>query len=115
MGFSIIIPAFNEERGLSEVLGNLTKLFPADEIIVIDDGSTDGTQKVASAFKGIKLIKHEKNYGYGASLKTGIAQASNEKLVFFDADGQHDAKIIPDLVALLDECDLVAGVRVNDL
>lgn len=115
MEFSIIIPAFNEEQGLPKVLESLIKLFPSEEIIVVDDGSKDKTYKIAAGFNGIKVIGHEKNYGYGAALKTGIAHALNEKLIFFDADGQHDTEDIKNFIGLLDKCDLVAGERLNDM
>lgn len=114
MNFSIIIPAFNEEESLPKVLGSLTKLFPSEEVILIDDGSRDKTYDIASSFTGIKVIRHEKNYGYGAALKTGIRHASSDRLVFFDADGQHDAREIPGLVKLLEGSELVAGQRLND-
>jgi len=114
MKFSIIIPAFNEEQGLPEVLVSLTKLFPSEEIIVVDDGSTDKTYEIARRFNSVKVIRHERNYGYGAALKTGISHASAEKLVFFDADGQHDTGQIKNFTDFLEDFDLVTGERLND-
>lgn len=115
MKFSIIVPVFNEEQGLPEVLESLIKLFPLEEIIVVDDGSTDKTNEIACRFNSVKVIRHDRNYGYGAALKTGINHASTEKLVFFDADGQHDAGNIKNFIGLLKECDLAAGERLNDM
>lgn len=114
MKFSIIIPAFNEEQGLPKVLDSLTRIFPSEEIIVVDDGSKDKTYEIASRFNGVKVIRHEKNYGYGAALKTGISNASTEKLVFFDADDQHNAQDIVKFIGFLEDYDLVTGERSND-
>jgi len=114
MELSIIVPAFNEEQGLPRILDDLVRIFPSQEIIVIDDGSSDKTYEIACRFNSVKVIRHERNYGYGAALKTGISHASNEKLVFFDADGQHDAENIRRFAEFLEDCDLVAGERVND-
>lgn len=114
MKFSIIIPAFNEEQGLTKVLDRLIKLFPSEEIIVVDDGSVDTTYEIARKFENIKVIRHERNYGYGAALKTGIRHALSEKIIFFDADDQHDAENISKFISLLEEYDLVVGERTND-
>lgn len=114
MKFSVIIPAFNEAQGLLKVLNSLTELFPSEEIIVVDDGSNDKTHEIACSFNKVKVIRHEKNYGYGASLKTGINHASTEKLVFFDADGQHGTEDIKKFVDYLNNYDLVSGERIND-
>ncbi len=114
MKFSIIVPAFNEEQSLPKVLDNLTKFFPSEEIILVDDGSIDKTYQIARKFNGVKVIRHEKNYGYGAALKSGISCASTENLVFFDADGQHDVEKIREFVSSLEDCDLVTGERISN-
>lgn len=114
MGFSIIIPAYNEELGLPKVLDALTIHFPSEEIIVVDDGSEDRTYEVASKFSGIKIIRHDWNCGYGAALKTGVRHATNEYLLFFDADGQHEVAYVKNFITLLKDYDLVIGERTNN-
>ncbi len=108
---SIIIPAFNEEKGLPDVLKNLRAWHECSaEIIVVDDGSTDETARVASEY-GARVIRHRNNKGYGAALKAGIRAAEREMVVTFDADGQFDANDIEKLVNALNDCDMAVGVR----
>ena len=109
---SIIIPAYNEEKGLD---GTLARLMPVArekryEVIVIDDGSTDGTADVALRH-GARIVSHPDNKGYGASLKTGIRNASHELILMMDADGQHDPSMINELLVHLDRYDMVVGAR----
>jgi glycosyltransferase involved in cell wall biosynthesis len=108
---SIIVPAYNEERGLPIVLDELTHLpLSSFEIIVVDDGSTDGTALVAKRFP-CRLISHARNQGKGAAMRTGIAASRGRKIIFIDADGSHPASSIPHIVALLDSYDVVVGCR----
>jgi glycosyltransferase involved in cell wall biosynthesis len=109
-GYSVIVPAFNEEEGLPAVLGELVRACPDGEIIVVNDGSSDGTARVVQNFP-VLLISHPSNRGYGAALKTGILHAKHDFVVFFDADGQHDPAHIGPMVAALDRTDLVIGER----
>jgi glycosyltransferase involved in cell wall biosynthesis len=108
--YSLIVPAFNEEPGLGSVLNELTRACPGAEIIVVNDGSTDGTERVAREYP-VAVVSHPANRGYGAALKTGIAHATHDFVVFFDADGQHDPAIIPHMLDALQHADLVAGER----
>lgn len=85
LGISIIIPAFNEEHYLPITLDTLNKNRFWDEIIIIDDGSTDKTASVPLPI-GARLIKHEKNSGKGQAIFTGIQNCRGEYLVFLDAD-----------------------------
>ena len=110
---SIIVPAFNEAQGIESTLKGLTA-FTADkgwEIIVINDGSTDATLEILNTISAIKIISHPYNRGYGASLKTGIRNASGDIVVFFDSDGQHNPEDIPGLLQKLPEFDMVVGRR----
>ena len=113
---SVIIPVYNEEEGLKQILPEILRLkeeFNIAETIVIDDCSTDNSRVVAEKL-GVKVIRHNKNLGYGASLKTGIKNASNEILVFLDGDGQHNPSDIKKMVDKLKEGnDIVIGERVN--
>lgn len=97
---SIVIPAFNEEQGIVDTLANLQREFPDDEIIVIDDGSTDETVRQVQRFKQVKLYKQPFNRGYGASLKVGMRLASGQYVAWFDADNEHRTE---DLKSMLDQ------------
>ena len=110
--FTIVVPAFNEERALPSVLAELRATCPGAEIIVVDDGSTDATAGIARA-SGVTVVSHGANRGYGAALKAGIRHAKNERLAFFDADGQHDPRYVVTMIEGLDTADLVIGERTN--
>lgn len=107
---SVIIPAKNEAESLGKVLRPLRELRDA-EIIVVDDGSTDGTAHVAAKL-GARVITHPYSLGNGAAIKTGVRAARGEILVFLDADGQHDPADIPRLVDMLHRnYDMAVGSR----
>ena len=107
---SIVIPAFNEQDAIGDVVGQLRAAAPWREIIVIDDGSADGTgQRATSA--GACVIRHPYNKGNGAAVKTGIRHAQGEFVLIVDADGQHQPADAARIVARLGEYDLVVGAR----
>lgn len=108
--FTIVIPAFNEEGGLGDVLDGLRTSFPSTQILVVNDGSTDTTAEVASA-KGVEVISHQHNRGYGASLKTGARAANGDYVLFCDADGQHTPIDVGRLIAAAPEYEMVVGAR----
>ena len=95
---SIIIPAYNEKKGIALVLQDLVDSFTGSEIIVVDDGSNDGTQDEILKYPQITCLSHNFNIGYGAALKTGMRYATREYVAWFDADGQHKAE---DLLIIL--------------
>ncbi|MFA5339665.1 MAG: glycosyltransferase family 2 protein [Candidatus Omnitrophota bacterium] len=113
---SVIIPVYNEEKALKGVLSEIAASkgeVDIDEIIVVDDASTDNSGLIAKD-SGARVIRHKKNLGYGASLKTGIRNARNEVLVFLDGDGQHNPGDIKKMVEKLNEGnDMVIGERMN--
>jgi glycosyltransferase involved in cell wall biosynthesis len=113
-GVSIIIPAYNEEETIREVLSEIKEVMAASgreyEIVVVDDGSSDETGTLARK-KTIKLISHPANIGYGASLKTGIKHAAYDIILISDADGTYPAKEIPRLLEEIKNCDMVVGSR----
>jgi glycosyltransferase involved in cell wall biosynthesis len=108
---SIVMPARNEAVNLRRFLPELRALFPAAEIIVVNDGSTDDTPVVCEQH-GVRVVSHPYSKGNGASIKTGARHASHDTLVFMDGDGQHKPA---DVLRLLDEYrkgfDMVVGAR----
>ena len=110
-GLSVILPAKNEAEGLRNVLPRLRAEVPDAEILVIDDGSTDDTVKIA-VDHGARVLSAPYSMGNGASIKRGARAASGDTLVFMDADGQHPPEVIPQLLAQLDEgFDMAVGAR----
>jgi glycosyltransferase involved in cell wall biosynthesis len=108
---SIIIPVFNEAGRLLELLNNIRALqLASSEIIVIDDGSTDGSADAAMA-GGANVIRHPYNIGNGAAIKSGIRAARGRLLVLMDGDGQHRPEDIPKLIAESRNYHMVVGAR----
>ena len=114
MGTSAIIAAYNEEKTLAEVLGALTRSRLVDEIIVVSDGSTDGTVDIARACEGVTTIALRENCGKGYAMRVGVEYARGDVLFFVDGDMFNltephiDALVLP---VLRDECDMNIGVR----
>jgi glycosyltransferase involved in cell wall biosynthesis len=107
---SIIIPAYNEFQAIGHVVSQVRDLYPASEVIVVDDGSTDDTASAAQK-AGAKVIRHPYNIGNGAAVKSGIRMASGDILVFMDGDGQHDPLQVGKLLNHMPEYDMVIGAR----
>jgi glycosyltransferase involved in cell wall biosynthesis len=107
---TVVIPAFNEEKAISSVVSDLKKLNFVNEIIVVNDGSTDSTGQKAGE-SGARVIKHERNSGYGASLKTGILNAKNIWIAFIDADGQHNPEDLISMITYTEHYDIIIGSR----
>jgi glycosyltransferase involved in cell wall biosynthesis len=107
---SVVVPAFNEAGGIKEVVSALAEAGPWHEIIVVDDGSTDGTAEQAAA-AGAVVVRHPYNKGNGAAVKSGIRRATGEFVMVIDGDGQHRADDARRIVSRLGEYDLVIGAR----
>ncbi len=109
-----VIPAFNEESGIGEVLdglkGALSRSGRPYEIIVVDDGSTDRTAEVARS-RGVTVVTHRANRGYGAALKSGILRSKAEYVLITDADGTYPSDAVPKLLDAAREHDMVVGAR----
>ena len=119
---SIVIPAYNEEDGIAEIVDRVVTIRPdlraqgvELEVIVVDDGSRDHTAEIAALCPEICLVQHQTNYGYGAALKTGFAHARGEWLGFLDADGTYPPEQFPALLTAAREhgADLVIGSRMT--
>lgn len=112
---SIIIPAYNEEGAIAEVIANIkaamSKVSYGHEILVVDDFSQDRTARIVTQIAGVKLICHKYNKGVGAARKTGIFQAKGRFIVMLDGDGTYPAQMIPELLTYLPEYDMVVGAR----
>jgi glycosyltransferase involved in cell wall biosynthesis len=108
---SIIIPVFNEAESIAELLGKVRALeIDHAEIIVIDDGSTDGSAEMALN-AGVSVIRHPYNIGNGAAIKSGIRAARGQTLIFMDGDGQHRPEDIPKLLRESGRYHMVVGER----
>lgn len=113
---SVIIPAYNEESGIENVITGLKIILDRHEIpheiTVVDDGSVDRTF-LAAKRAGARVIRHMKNRGYGSALKTGILASKYETIVITDADGTYPVNRIPDLIEALKGADMAVGARVS--
>ena len=112
----VIIPAYNEEKGIENTVRDLRDACPEVEIVVVDDGSTDGTAASVRRVGGIRVLTHARNRGYGAALKTGMRNTARPCVAWYDADGQHRPE---DLIAVVmpilqNKKDVVIGVRGQD-
>ena len=90
MSVTIVVPAFNEGDSIGQVVTELRAAAPWHEVLVVDDGSTDGTGKAAQD-AGARVVRHPYNKGNGASVKTAIRAATSDWIAIVDADGQHRA------------------------
>ena len=109
---SVVIPAFNEADVIGDVVAALARSAAWHEILVVDDGSADRTSAAAEA-AGARVIRHPYNKGNGASVKSGIREATGEYILIIDADGQHPPEDAARLVSRLGEYDLVVGARAH--
>lgn len=117
---SIVIPAYNEEKGIANIVQRVLAVrdslnqvgITLKELLVVDDGSRDKTAEIAGRIDGVRLIRHPQNKGYGAALKTGFGHANGQLIGFLDADGTYPPEHFPQLCqAALKGADLVVGSR----
>jgi glycosyltransferase involved in cell wall biosynthesis len=108
---SVIVPCYNEENAVEDVVRRVRKAAPDAEIVVVDDGSSDRTYERAKGL-GINLVKHDVNKGKAVALRTGYANAKGDTIVTIDADCTYPPEYIPDLIKKFNEgYDLVVGSR----
>jgi len=110
---SVIVPVYNERETVGQVLAEISSSLTAvaHEIIVVDDGSTDGSGESLEEINGIKLIRQSENCGYGYSIKAGIMEARGENIAIIDADGTYPAGRIPEMRALMNTHQMVGAAR----
>ncbi|BCX80677.1 dolichol-phosphate hexosyltransferase [Methylomarinovum caldicuralii] len=94
---SVVLPAKNEAAALPDLIPRIRRVVPEAEIVVVDDGSDDGTGDIARSL-GARVVRHPYSMGNGAAVKAGARAARGKILVFMDADGQHDPDDIPRLL-----------------
>jgi glycosyltransferase involved in cell wall biosynthesis len=116
MKISVIIPIYNEARTLYKILDRVLATGLANEIILVDDGSTDGTRDLLASLdgrQGVHVFLHENNQGKGAAVRTGITAATGDVILIQDADLEYDPRDYPILIKPLEErlADVVYGSR----
>ncbi len=116
MNLSVVIPVYNEVDNIREILKRVQALKLANEIIVVDDGSTDGTREIIKGLDGkkkVRVIMHERNQGKGAAVMTGLRAAQGDLLLIQDADLEYDPRDYPELLKPINEgiADVVYGSR----
>jgi len=120
-GISVFFPCYNEQDNVAHTVERalevLEKLNADFEVIIVDDGSTDSTgriaDEIASRNKRVKVVHHHPNLGYGAALQSGFKAATKELVFYTDGDGQFDISELPPLLPLMDEVDIVTCYRLN--
>ena len=121
---SVVLPAFNEEAAIARVLDELVEVLSAEsiryEILVVDDGSTDHTARLAEEYAAgcyqcpVRVIRMPEQRGAGAARKVGIRQARGDVIVMLDADGSYSPQSIPELLAYFPAYDQVNGARTSE-
>ncbi len=115
MKLSIVMPVYNENNTILEILKRVETVGVANEIVVVDDGSQDGTKELLAGAKiaGLRLLAHERNRGKGAAVRTGIQAAQGDLILIQDADLEYDPRDIPALLKPIEEglADVVYGSR----
>lgn len=116
MKLSIIVPVYNERKTVEEILNRVEKMQLAHEIVIVDDGSTDGTREILAKYahqEPFRVILHERNQGKGAAIRTGLQVACGDVILIQDADLEYDPREYPNLLKPIQEgvADVVYGSR----
>jgi glycosyltransferase involved in cell wall biosynthesis len=116
MNISVLVPVYNEVKTLQEIIRRVTATGLPSEILIIDDGSTDGSRELLNEMNGnglVRVVFHEKNQGKGAAVRTGIQNACGDVILIQDADLEYDPRDYPSLFKPLEEgiADVVYGSR----
>ena len=120
MKYTVVLPVYNEEKVIASTIHSIISLFTQEamdcEIVAVDDGSGDDSPTVLKALEEeypgvLKVVRHPYNKGNGATIKTGIKNATGDVIICMDSDGQHDPQDIIRMLPYLDEYDLIVGAR----
>jgi glycosyltransferase involved in cell wall biosynthesis len=115
MKLSVVIPVYNERETIAEILSRVRRALEGKdaEIVVVDDGSSDGTREVLRDIAGIRLIEHDHNQGKGAALRTGFKAVTGDVVIVQDADLEYDPRDYPKLLEPMEDgrADVVFGSR----
>ncbi|MCH7587320.1 MAG: glycosyltransferase family 2 protein [Chloroflexi bacterium] len=117
MSFGVIIPVYNEVATIEEIIRRVVAVGLADEIVIVDDGSTDGTrellQKISPSYPQIKLFLHDQNQGKGSAVRTGIKYSTSDLVIIQDADLEYDPRDYAAILKPIEEgmADVVYGSR----
>jgi len=101
---SVVVPTFNEAENIGLLVERLRAVLPGVEVVVVDDGSPDGTAEVASSLPGVVVIRRPRKLGLGSAVREGARRASADIVVVMDADLQHPPEVVPRLVEALAKC-----------
>jgi glycosyltransferase involved in cell wall biosynthesis len=121
VSISVFFPCYNEQDNINRVveqaLTALEKLNADFEVIIVNDGSSDGTAQIADEIAGqkdrVRVVHHRTNLGYGAALQSGFKAATKELVFYTDGDGQFDINEMPPLLRLMEQYDIVSCYRLN--
>ena len=121
VSISVFFPCYNEQENVGRTAAKaimvLEKLNADFEVIIVDDGSSDDTGKIAAEIADrddrVKVVHHPRNLGYGAALQSGFEAATKELVFYTDGDGQFDIGEMPPLLELIGEYDIVSAYRLN--
>jgi glycosyltransferase involved in cell wall biosynthesis len=116
MKLTVIMPAYNEVNTIREIVKRVQAVDLAHEIVIVDDGSSDGTREILKDLEkqpDIRVILHERNQGKGTAVRTGIQAAQGDVILIQDADLEYDPRDYPSLLKPLEEgiADVVYGSR----
>jgi len=121
-GVSIFFPCYNDRETIAELIQaaifTIRKFTTKYEVIVVDDGSTDGSRellkRLTKKFSSLKLIFHKDNRGYGGALRSGFKAARYQLIFYTDGDGQYDVRELPLLLSLVTkDCDFINGIKMT--
>lgn len=117
MNLGVIIPVYNEAATIEEIIRRVVAVGLADEIVIVDDGSTDGTRKllqeISSKYPQVKILLHDQNQGKGSAVRTGIKNSTMDLVIIQDADLEYDPRDYPAILKPIEEgmADVVYGSR----
>ncbi len=118
--YSVIVPCYNEAGGINSTIERLMTALSevtAFETIIVDDGSDDGTVEIAkdleASYSNLSTVRHNRNRGYGAALKSGIRESAGELILIIDADGTYPPEEAVTLIEMLKDADMIVGARIG--